>query len=48
MKKGASSCVVCRRASRLAYKTRKNWHLLFICWVTLAYTALRRKVSAVC
>jgi hypothetical protein len=22
--------------------------LLFICWVTLAYTAVRRKVSAVC
>jgi hypothetical protein len=21
---------------------------LFICWVTLAYTAVRRKVSAVC
>jgi hypothetical protein len=39
MNKGASSCVFCRRQELVP---------LFICWVTLAYTAVRRKVSAVC
>jgi hypothetical protein len=43
MNKGASSCVFCKCGGRRAYKTP-----LFICLVTLAYTAVRRKVSAVC
>jgi hypothetical protein len=48
MKKGASSCVFCWRGGRRANKTHKNWHLFFVCWVSLTYTAVRRKVSAVC